>query len=812
MAGVEIGQRTMHSPESPDPLTAFESDAPAQAVVALLGKGKWRQARDEAKVLCKKDRNKYLPLLVAANTGLFRDLLSRNLSTDAKTVLENLKTLCPKEFVERLERDMVSNQVAHAVGGAALPAAGLNLLWEGVKHFAAEGASGADATHPDWLLVDSVVTAFTPAPDENGDALGSRLAAELAMVHAACKAVSEGRMEETVDALRPLPANSVFRHWKIFLRGVRHFFRGAKKEAEECFSRLPPGGACATAAATILNRSHPSQIPAVSKTAWILATVGEAPAKAREILTADECWRKGNWNGAKDALARVLGKDFSIKQRGIERAFSDDLFRFDSEASPTETKRLDQIADFFCQQRDMLRTSEIHFSVWHRMLLANADCIPDANLEREFGEILMMSSDFLGPNTLRDSIIYEHLGDLFAANTATLQSTFLGRNIYKARHAERALKAFTRATESAPENEFAWVKLLILNEKLGNKSRVNQLLDELVVRFPRNKDILVKAGTLAIERKAFGKGIDYLEAAHQLDPLDAERKTQLIAGLAKYAVHRHKKNQSTVSLWERMEPLLDASPDCWDFRQAKWAMDTLRLALEGRVDSAANCSSLFFEFFISREVSFILRDTWRKQWLETPISAAGWISLLRIYDLADMNPDFPKWQKTEMEDALLGKINAPEVKRSMEADPRSLFGFVGLLMEWYGDQERGQERFIGKCLSKLSSTLRKLLKENLISSEPRVDFCLCCADAIQRRKKPAGILEDLRKIDDEALALGLDDVRQAVTNLRKNLNIEPEVFIPKKRSPRRVVIPPRQPDPSKQPDPIDEGQQLEFDL
>ena len=165
-----------------------------------------------------------------------------------------------------------------------------------------------------------------------------------------------------------------------------------------------------------------------------------------------------------------------------------------------------------------------------------------------------------------------------------------------------------------------------------------------------------------------------------------------------------------------------------------------------------------------------------------------------------------------MEDALLEKINAPEVKRSMEVDPRSLFGFVGLLLEWAGDHGRGQERFIGKCLSKLSSTLRKLLKENLISSEPRVDFCLCCADAIQRRKKPAGIVEDLRKIDDEALALGLDDVRQAVANLRRNLKIEPEVFIPKKRSPRRIVIPPRQTDPSEQPDPTDEDQQLKFDL
>lgn len=804
----------MDTPKKTNPILEFSSDPQAQAAVALIGKAKWRQARDEAKLLCKKDRNKYLPLLVAANIGLFRDLLSRSLASDAKTVLDHLKTLCPKEVIEGLEREMASSQVAQAGPGAVPPEAGLNLLWQGLKRFAAEEASGADAAHPDWLLVDAVVTAFTPAPDENGDALGNLLAAELAIVHTACKAVAEGHMEEATDALRPLPTNSVFRHWKIFLRGVRHFFGGAKKEAELCFSRLPPGGACATAAATIVNRSHPAKIPAVSKTAWILATIGEAPAKAREIVTADECWKKGNWNGAKDALTRALGKSFAIKQRGLERAFSDHLFHFDSEESahPQEIKRLEQIEEFFSQNRDALKISEIYFSVWHRMLLADADSIPDPNLELEFGEIMMVASDFFGQNNLRDSIIYEYLGDLFVANTSTFLSRFLGRSIYKARDAERAIKAFTQATESAPENEFAWVKLLTLNEKRGNKSRVNQLLDQLVVRFPGNKDILVKAGTLAVERKAFGKGIDYLEAAHQLDPLDAERKTQLIAGLAKYAVHRHRRNQSTDALWERMEPLLDASPDCWNPRLAKWAMDALRRALEGGVDATANCSSLFFEFFISREVSFTLRGTWRKQWLETPISAAGWISLLRIYDLADMNPDFPNWQKRELEDALFEKINASEVKRSIETDSQSLFGFVGLLLEWFGDQGRGQERFIEKCLSKLSSTLRKLLKENLISSEPRLEFYLCCADAIQRRKKPAGIVDDLRKIDDEALALGLDDVRQAVANLRKHLNIEPEVFIPKKRSPRRTPTPPAKPNPPTESKTIDEGKQLEFDL
>ncbi|PAZ00462.1 MAG: hypothetical protein CAK90_05365 [Spartobacteria bacterium AMD-G4] len=395
----------MSTPKGPDPLASFASDPLAQAAVVLLGKGKWRQARDEAKLLCKKDRNKYLTLLAAANIGLFRDLLSKNLSTDAKTVLENLRTLCPREVVEGLEREMASTQVAQATGGAALPQSGLNLLWHPLKHFAAESSSTANPENLDWLLVDSVVTAFTPAPVEGEDALGCRLAAELAMVHAACRAVSEGRMEEAVNAMRPLPTDSVFRHWKIFLRGVRHFISGAKKEAEECFSRLPESGACATAAATILNKPHSVQIPAVGKAAWTLATVGESPARAREIATADECWKKGNWTGTKDALTRALGKGFSIKQRGIERALSDDLFFFGPEESLVEKKRFDQAAQFFVQQRNSSRyATELSFSISHGMLLGDIDVIPDSNLEAEFFDILVLASDFLGQNPIAKSL------------------------------------------------------------------------------------------------------------------------------------------------------------------------------------------------------------------------------------------------------------------------------------------------------------------------------------------------------------------------------------------------------------------------
>ena len=478
----------MDSPKGPDLPVEFASDPLAQAAVVLLGKCKWRQARDEAKLLCKKDRNKYLTLLAAANIGLFRDLLSRNLSTDAKTVLENLRTLCPREVVEGLEREMASTQVAQATGGAVLPRSGLNLLWHPLKRFAAELSSTANPEKLDWLLVDSVVTAFTPAPVEGEDALGCRLAAELAMVHDACRAVSEGRMEEAVNAMRPLPADSVFRHWKIFLRGVRHFISGAKKEAEECFSRLPESGACATAAATILNKPHSAQIPAVGKAAWILATVGESPTRAREIAAADGCWKKGNWTGTKDSLARGLGKGFSIKQRGIERALSDHLFFFGPEESLVEKKRVDQAAKFFVQQRTLSKpATELSFSTSHGMLLGDINVMSDANLEAEFFEILVLASNFLGQSPMRDSVIYENLGGIFMANSLIPELAYGDRDCFQPRSPERAIKAFTQATECAPNNVFAWVKLLVLNENLGNKSRVHQLLDQLVDRFPQNK-------------------------------------------------------------------------------------------------------------------------------------------------------------------------------------------------------------------------------------------------------------------------------------------------------------------------------------
>ena len=64
-------------------LTSFASDTAAAPTLGFMRDGKWRKARDAAKDLCKKDRPRYMPLLVEANAGLARELIGKGLAKDA---------------------------------------------------------------------------------------------------------------------------------------------------------------------------------------------------------------------------------------------------------------------------------------------------------------------------------------------------------------------------------------------------------------------------------------------------------------------------------------------------------------------------------------------------------------------------------------------------------------------------------------------------------------------------------------------------------------------------------------------------------
>ncbi len=75
------------NPNSPTSAVQAGVAAQEQRGREFLAARKFRKARDEFKLLCKVDRAKYLPLLIQANQGLVRDMLSKGMVSEAQQVV-----------------------------------------------------------------------------------------------------------------------------------------------------------------------------------------------------------------------------------------------------------------------------------------------------------------------------------------------------------------------------------------------------------------------------------------------------------------------------------------------------------------------------------------------------------------------------------------------------------------------------------------------------------------------------------------------------------------------------------------------------
>ena len=102
---------------------------------------------------------------------------------------------------------------------------------------AATGAAAGDPLETEDLAsIDALVTDGFSPPDGAGDAADG-LAAELASVRDACAATGNGSWDEAKESLRALPRDSVFQHWRMFLRGARHAFAEEWEMARKCLLR-----------------------------------------------------------------------------------------------------------------------------------------------------------------------------------------------------------------------------------------------------------------------------------------------------------------------------------------------------------------------------------------------------------------------------------------------------------------------------------------------------------------------------------------------------------------------------------------------
>lgn len=564
----------------------YADDPAAAPVLAALERGKWRKARDFAKQLCKKERDRYLPLVIQANVGLCRDMIAKRQLSEAGIVLEHLRTIADEavcqELAARLEQAEsgdVDALVSHAPDAS-------ERVWREVLESAGRLEAGEESV-PDsaWLAADALAAGKAePPPGGDGEPLGERVREELQAVRQARDATAEGDWEEARTLLRRVPARSIFRHWRLFLRGVRHWFQDEETAARQCFERLPAGSACARAAAAIAGEGRASGIDRGSLARWWIASSGAGNVDAQAIAKIEAAWAAGSWRRPFDQFGSLMGAYWQRLDGALPALWARLLFPpglFETEGESRRARELDQFADNF-RGRGKKAPGLYLSSVCPAALLIATDDDDDelALVIREMGR---SAERVFGPNPVRENVLCRWLAD-WAAEFQAFSFLMPPRP----RDAALAREMYEQALQHDPDDLQSALELVAFLGDTGEKARRNRLLDDLSLRFPEEKRVLRLAGRLAAERGAFPKSIKFLESAHRADPLDPGVRADLVQTYLQLIRKRRTQGRDAKKEWELVEGYAFDHPSGEALWLSRWSLRLRRAVMNPNSRQAAD--------------------------------------------------------------------------------------------------------------------------------------------------------------------------------------------------------------------------------
>ncbi len=140
------------------------------------------------------------------------------------------------------------------------------------------------------------------------------------------------------------------------------------------------------------------------------------------------------------------------------------------------------------------------------------------------------------------SLVLEQVGAHYAQPEVDLPF-FFDEEGERMRDAQGAIQLLEESIERDPSNLSPYLKLLDVYESTEQNNDRNRLLDRMTQLFPKDKAVLLHAGRESLKRKAYLKGIQYLERAHALDALDPEVLQTLVSAYTRLTrQHYEKKN------------------------------------------------------------------------------------------------------------------------------------------------------------------------------------------------------------------------------------------------------------------------------
>jgi tetratricopeptide (TPR) repeat protein len=545
--------------------SARSHDMPAEErrIREFLSQARWRKARDEAKPLVKLDRSRYLPLLVEANVGLAREMLAKGLNSEARQVVAYLKTIAPKEVGHSLE-----TEIAVAYNDfSGIAAHSTRLLTE---------AGPAISESEQCRLADQLVVAFDKP---SGDGLGN-LPAELEAIHSALNHVSAEWFDLAADALRPIGAHSIFRHWKLFIKGLISFHQGDRGRALRLLTGLPDDSVVTRAAAPYLfwldpkgKRLKDESEPMLQ----LLARFSGSAQSASTIMRAERLW----WEGNPQEMYSLLRK--SIEEFPSERLdWTGALSQFSlnclsilpldtAEPFVTYLDNLDRHTKSATEKKMLNRTLSLHFAKSDSLLLLE-----------QWDQYLRLRDRLDGPNERLSSIAYEWLGTvLLGLDQKTMWDSGLRLGpLRETSNVKAALDALEKSAQLDSGNFQGQLLLVYLYDRLKRHGNRNRLLDQMTGRFPENKRVLFLAGNRCIERKAYVKGLSYLTKALEQDRLDPAIPETIVIARTLYALEQYRRGRTNEArkILEAADSFVVERQD--DFIRSRWSMLLRRSILE----------------------------------------------------------------------------------------------------------------------------------------------------------------------------------------------------------------------------------------
>lgn len=584
------------------PISVLENKAEASLI-----SGSFRNARDFFKELCRYDEKKYLPRVIESCEGLALQMIREGRLKDAKAVLANMKKLGANPANGRVEVSLLVKGGDFAGAGAA----------------ASQYLAGCDANREpaEGLIYDALILSFEEL--ESLPSISSGLREDATAIHSAMRHLCEGECEEALSSLKPVGFRSPFSHWRLFVKGLCAFYSMEDEKALKAFVRLPAGSILATAVEPYLIMMDAAKgIEKISKKEGILELVcriagGEDLKEA--LPRAEYLWRVGRFRDSYRLLRKQLD-GFPSEKGGVIHSLS--TFYLNS-VFHMEQGRANKYLDFLTHIRSRnQKSNKTERLMIQRIesLFANRGPVPDSILVEIWEEFLLAHREVYGEDLNLEAVVYTHLGDIFSTEEVDHSPFSYFSPLRRSRrptlrnvhHAEEFYKKALRLTPGSREIHFS---LLGLYEKLGDKSRVNRRLDEIIKLFPGDKEALYKAGLRCIERKALIKGMKYLERALELDPIDKKLRESFIIGCINAAQRYAEKPQMDRCRGLLSKALEKGSPESNDFNRghpylyARWS--NLEL-LNGNVKRAETlmtkalsliineCRLIYFNWLIGR--------------------------------------------------------------------------------------------------------------------------------------------------------------------------------------------------------------------